>query len=84
MKRKDLITIISAALLAGLISLIMAKIVFKSSAHHTPVPVAAPLTSNFPDVSNDPFYKTVFNNQALDPAQPIQIGNAQNSQPFGN
>ena len=84
MKRKDLATIILVAVFAGILSLVMSKLIFKSSAHNTAVPVAAPLSSSFPDVSNDPFYKTVFNAQALDPAQSIQIGNAGNNQPFGN
>jgi len=82
MKRKDILSLVFMAILAGFISLLVAKVIFRAADHNTAVPVAMPLNGTFPDVKNDPAYKAFFNTNAIDPTQPIQISNNQNSSPF--
>ena len=83
MKRKDILTLVLVGVVAAVISLVVANIVFKTPAGRSAsVPVAPAITSSFPDVKNSPAYQNIFNSQALDPAQPIQISGNQNSSPF--
>lgn len=83
MKQKDIFYVVGISLFAALFSFVIAGVVFKSPARHgTSVPVVQPIESSLPDIKNDSSYKAIFNPQALDPTQPIQIGNGQNPQPF--
>jgi len=83
MQRKEIATISVFGVLAAVISFIVAGMLFNSPAKHTATaPTVQPITSSFPDVKNDPSYSFFLNSSALDPTQPIQIGNSQNSQPF--
>lgn len=83
MKKKDIIYLASTALVVGIISFVLAGIIFKNpSSRSSEVPVAQPIKSSFPDLKNDPAYKAFLNEKALDPTQSIQIGNGQNSSPF--
>lgn len=84
MKRKDLVLIVGVAMLAAIISFIVAGLVFKTSAKNTKVPTAASLPSSFPDISNDPAYSNFLNTRALDPAQPVPVGGNANTAPFNN
>lgn len=83
MKRKDILYLVTSALIVAVISYVLASLIF-----HVPlkrsatVPVVGPISSSFPDIKNDPNYKAIFNSNALDPTQPIQIGNGQNATPF--
>ena len=85
MKQKDIFYVVGIALFAAIFSFVIAGLVFKSPAKHsTDVPIVQPIESSFPDIKNDPSYKVFFNPQALNPTQPIQIGNGQNPQPFNS
>jgi len=83
MKREDIIKIGLVAGISAIISLVIAVAMFNSPAkHNQKVPVVQPITTSFPDVANDPSYNVIFNSNALDPTQPVQIGNSQNTSPF--
>ncbi|MBI2592219.1 hypothetical protein HYW36_01960 [Candidatus Saccharibacteria bacterium] len=85
MNRKDLTALATVAALTGVISLIIASLFF-SAPHQqsSKVPVVEPIGTSLPDIKNDPAYKYFLNTNALDPAQPVQIGNTQNNAPFSN
>lgn len=82
MKAKDLALIAVFGLVAAVVSYVVASAVFKPPAGSTKVPEVSAIEPNFPDVKNDSSYNTIFNNQALDPTQPVQIGNQNNTVPF--
>jgi len=83
MKRGDVVKVVLVAGMSAVISFIIAAAIFNSPAQHNRrVPVVQPITSTFPDITNDPNYNTIFNSKALDPTQPVQIGNSQNNSPF--
>lgn len=84
MKRSDLTLLISVAAVSALISFFVAGSLFNSPSKRTKVPVVQALNSNFPDVKNDPAYQLFLYPGALDPTQPIQIGNTKNSTPFNS
>lgn len=83
MKRDDVLKVVAVAIFAAVISLVIAGAIFNSPAKHNKrVPQVAPISTSFPDVTNDPDYNTIFNAKALDPTQPVQIGNSTNTSPF--
>lgn len=82
MKRNDLVSIVLVAIVAGVISYFVAGAVFNPTSHRTKVQKVESIDASFPDVKNDTAYKAIFNTDALDPTQPIQIGNTNNSTPF--
>lgn len=82
MKQKDIVALTFIAFVAGLISLFISNSIFGAGQKPSKVPVVQALSADFPDVKNDPNYKTIFYNGALDPTQLIQIGNPQNNTPF--
>ena len=82
MKTKDIAAIIIFGFVAAIISFMVANAVFKPPAGSTQVPVISPIDPDFPDVSSDSNYSAIFNKNALDPTQPIQIGNQNNKIPF--
>ena len=83
MKRDDIIKIVLVAGISAIASLIIAGAIFNSPAkHNQKVPQVTAISTTFPDVANDPNYTGIFNSNALDPTQPVQIGNSQNSAPF--
>lgn len=84
MKRKDLVLIAGVAVFAAIFSFIIAGLIFKTSAKSTSVPTATTLPTSFPDIKNDPAYSNFLNTQALDPAQPVPVGNNKNTTPFNN
>ncbi|MEX2006751.1 MAG: hypothetical protein WD877_01045 [Candidatus Saccharimonadales bacterium] len=85
MKRKDIFSLVVTAVVTGLISLFITNALFKTPQSRAgQVPQAPVITTIFPDVKNDPAYKAFLNEQALDPTQPIQIGNTNNTSPFLN
>ena len=79
MKPKDWVLIITVGLVAAIASFTVAKSVFKPPAGSTKVPLVTAMDPNFPDVKNDSQYSAIFNNNALDPTQPVQIGNQNNT-----
>lgn len=83
MKRKDILTIIFVAGVAGLISFVISNALFNSDkARKQKAPVVEKIDPTFPDVANDSNYNSFLNPRALDPTQPVQIGNNQNNQLF--
>ena len=83
MKQGDIVKVSLVAGISAIISLFVAKAIFNSPAkHNLKVPVVQSINTSFPDVANDPNYTVIFNTSALDPTQPVQIGNSQNSAPF--
>lgn len=82
MDRKDLPTILGIAGLAGIISFLIASSLFNPPVHKTKVPVVQAINSSFPDIKNDPTFQSFLYPGALDPTQPIKIGDTKNSVPF--
>ncbi|MBI4034739.1 hypothetical protein HY380_02465 [Candidatus Saccharibacteria bacterium] len=84
MKRKDLTLIIIIGLAAAIFSWVIAGFIFRQPASRSAeVPVVPLISTDFPDVKNDPAYNFFLNKQALDPTQPVHIGGSNNSNPFG-
>lgn len=81
MKRKELFPLIGAVLLCAIVAFILSSVLFKGPNKNTKVPTAENVSTDFPDVHGDPKYNSIFNRNALDPAQPIQVDD-HNSQPF--
>lgn len=78
MKQKDIALIIVIAAVSAIISLVVSRILFTSSANRQQnVEVVQSISSNFP--TPDSRY---FNSSSVDPTQLIQIGNNNNSNPF--
>lgn len=82
MGQKEIAKLVMVAGAAGLISILIAGAIFKSGHQPTTVPVVQSISADFPDVNNDPNYKTIFNTKALDPTQLINISSSQNKAPF--
>ncbi len=82
MKRKELVLVFTGALVAAIVALALSGAVFNSPATRSQVPVIDKINPSFPDVKNDSNYNSFLNKNALDPTQPIQIGNTQNTSPF--
>ena len=85
MKQKDIFTLAAVAFIAAIFSLIISSVVLKIPlSHNLKVPKIDVITTAFPDINNDPNYNAIFNKNSVDLAQPLQIGNTQNQQPFNN
>ncbi|MDO8591953.1 MAG: hypothetical protein Q7R60_03475 [bacterium] len=84
MKRSNLTLLIVVAVVAALISFFVSGLAFNSPSKRTKVPVVQAFNPNFPDVKNDPAYQLFMYPGALDPTQPIQIGNTNNTAPFNS
>lgn len=84
MKKSDITLLASIALVVAIVSFFVARAVFNPPSKHTKVPVVEPISSSFPDVKNDPAYQLFLYSGALDPTQPIQIGNSKNAAPFNS
>lgn len=82
MSRKDKRLLILAIVLSALIASLFSKVLFRSVSHTIKVPEVEAVSADFPSVSGDTTYKRIFNAQALDPTQAVQLG-SQNGQPFG-
>jgi hypothetical protein len=83
MKQKDILALVVIGIVATVFSSIIASKIFSSSSQHKlKAPTVQAIDSSFPDIKNDTAYKGVFNNNALDPSQLIQIGTNQNLSSF--
>ena len=82
MKQKDIATLAVFAIIAAVVSFVVANMIFKPPKGSTQVPAVTAIDPNFPDTHNDSAYSSIFNEKALDPTQPVQIGNQNNSVPF--
>lgn len=81
-KDKKTLTFLTVAFVTAVFSFILSGVLFKTPPHNLKVTTADKVDTSFPDIKNDPAYNTIFNGNALDPAQPLQIGSTQNTQPF--
>ena len=78
MKQKDIVLIVGIALFAGIISLVLSKIIFVAPANRqVSVQVVEPIGTSF----NSPSSK-YFNANSIDPTLNIQIGGNNNPAPF--
>lgn len=77
MKQKDIAIIVSAIILAAILSVVVSKVVFVKPSSGQQVDIVPSLSSSFstPD-------KRYFNNKSIDLTQFITIGNNANSKPF--
>jgi hypothetical protein len=83
MKRKDLLTLIVTGFFSAIIAFVITSVIFSAPRNRSAkVPVVNVVPVSLPDVKNDPSYKPIFNNNAVDLTQPVQIGNSQNTTPF--
>lgn len=85
MQKKDLPLLVGVMIIAAIFSTILANLIFTSPKHRNEkVPIVKAISSDFPDVQNETPYKSIFNKDALDPTQLIQIGTSQNNTPFNS
>lgn len=78
MKRKDLIVIISAAVLSGVFALLISTMFISSDQNRSQqAEVVEPITADFPEPD-----KKYFNGESIDPTQLIRIGESTNPSPF--
>ena len=78
MKQKDVALIIVIVVISGIISLVVSKTLFVSSAdRQQQVDVVQPIDASFQAPST-----SYFNANSVDPTQLILIGNANNASPF--
>lgn len=82
MKRREIILIGASAVIAAIVALAVSSLVFNALSGRSKAPVVEAINPNFPDVKNDSAYNLFLNRNALDPTQPIQIGNTKNTSPF--
>lgn len=82
MKQKDIAALVLVGGIAALVSFFIAGKVFQPPKGSTKVPQVSAINPSFPDIQNDPSYTVIFNTSALDPTQPVQIGNNNNGVPF--
>lgn len=82
MKRRKTFTLILAAVVFGIFSYMVSGFVFRLPDKTAKAPTIQAIDQNFPDVSNDPAYTLIFNDKALDPTLPVQIGGSNNNRPF--
>jgi hypothetical protein len=86
MKQKDYLTLGIIIFISAIFSFILAGKIFSGAAnkHDLKAPVVQTINGNFPDLKNDSSYNTVFNSNALNPTQLIQIGTNQNPGTFSS
>jgi hypothetical protein len=85
MKRKDWMLIAVVGFFAAIFSIVISNSLFgPPKKHPVKVPVVDKISSDFPNPQTDPAFKSIFNSQAIDPTQLIQIGGGQNPAPFSN
>lgn len=78
MKQKDFVLIIVVIFVSGVVSLLAAKTIFTTKASNLmTVEIVEPIKSEFKDPD-----KTVFNADAINPTQIIEIGGDNTQNPF--
>ena len=78
MKQKDLVLIVAVALFAAVVSLLLTQAIFVSKdKKELTTEVVEPISAEFKEPD-----KSVFNSDAINPTQLIQIGDSDNSTPF--
>ncbi len=82
MKQKDLLTLIVVGIITAIFSSVLSMLLFSPPKHNAKAPEVNVISNKMPDIKNDPDYNVIFNDKALDPTQPVQIGGNQNETPF--
>ena len=82
MKQKDIITLVLIASITAVFAGVVSMLLFSPPKHDATAPAVPVISNSMPDIANDPDYNTIFNEKALDPSQPIEIGGNQNQTPF--
>ena len=82
MKRKDIATLVVVGIITAIFSAVVSMLLFSPPKHDAKAPSVDVISNSMPDIKNDPDYNTIFNDSALDPTQPVQIGGNQNDTPF--
>jgi len=82
MQRKDYQLIGVSIFFAAVFAIIVSTVLFGGAQKRIAVPQVEKISSDFPDVQNDPNYKAIFNSNALDPTQIIEINPGNNNNPF--
>lgn len=82
MKREDITLIAVIIIVSGTISIFLSKAIVQSKYKHEKVQTVTAISGDLPDVKNDAKFSKIFNKNALDPTQTIQIGNQINIDPF--
>jgi hypothetical protein len=78
MKQKDILLIVVIAIVSGVISLFVSKLIFVTPANRQQnVETVPAISTTFTQPSTK-----YFNSQSVDPTQLIQIGDSSNSTPF--
>lgn len=78
MKQKDILTLVVIAVVSGIISLILSNFLFGSPEKRSQdVETIDAITADF-SKPNEKY----FNNQSVNPAQPVEIGTSTNPNPF--
>lgn len=82
MKRRRTFSLVVVFILFAIVSYVVSGFVFRLPTKNAKAPTVESIGHNFPDVTSDPTYTSIFNAKALDPTQPVQIGGSSNNQPF--
>lgn len=78
MKQKDILTIAVVIIISGVVSFVLSGMFFSSSEQRSQeVEIIDEISSDFPKPSEE-----YFNAESVNPAQPVEIGNSTNSNPF--
>lgn len=78
MKQKDLLILVVVAFVSAVFSLVLSNMFFATPENRSQqVEVIDAISSDFPKPS-----EKYFNSQSIDPAQPVQIGDNNNPNPF--
>lgn len=78
MKQKDILLLVVVAVISGVISLVLSNMLFSSPEKRSQeVEVTDAISADFPTPNKD-----YFNSNAVNPAQPVQIGESTNPNPF--
>jgi hypothetical protein len=78
MKQKDIAVIVASGIVAAIFSLILTQVVFvPKETKQLKAEIIEPISSEFPQPD-----KAVFNQNAINPTQLIQIGDGTNPNPF--
>lgn len=79
MKQKDLAPMIAAIVFCAIVAFVLSTLLIKGHSDDRQVKTAGEVSTQFPDVRNDPKYNSIFNKNAIDPAQPIKVDNNNSS-----
>ena len=78
MKQKDLVVVIAAAFLSGVVAIVLSSLLISTPKNRSQkAEVVQPIVSDFPEPD-----KQYFNDKSLDPTQLIRIGDNANASPF--